>query len=140
MPVVQMDRDLVSASVVVDGRQVVLEADERRVTVKVERRLSRIFDIEHPEVRRQKMRMELVGRSLGLLVVLHVRQKLLPALMSRPVRFAACEIGRLGRGRTQYRRYRRKWNWKVVDERRVGRTVLRLHVAYYRLRNPLGGI
>src|SRR3569832_529965 len=96
MAVVQVDRDLVPAKRRSGHRQVVSEADDRRLTIFSEECWGWKLTVEAPNVGRREVRVERVQAGLGRHVVrIMGRRELGPARMRRSISFTSSEIGEL---------------------------------------------
>src|SRR5262245_39026741 len=114
MAVVQVNGDLILADSGGLRRQVILEADDRRIAIADTRRRGRVYAVESPNVGRLKVSVEAMSRGPGYHTVFRFRQKLRPTLMGSASGLASGYVGVLGRSGKQCRPGRRGRNPKIV--------------------------
>src|SRR5688572_2984858 len=95
MPVVQVNGDLIPADSGGRRRQVIPEADDRRIAIAGTRRRGRVYAVEPPNVGRRKVSVEAMGRSPGYHTIFRLGQKLVPALVVIASGFPSGDVGSL---------------------------------------------
>src|SRR5262245_1351320 len=116
MAVMQVNGDLILAAAGGVRRQVIPEADDHRIAIVVTNRLGRVYAVEPPDIGRQIVGVEAMGRGPGHLTIFRFGQELPPTLMGSAGRLAPAAVGVLGRSGKQCRPVRRGRNRKSVDK------------------------
>src|SRR5215510_6638715 len=116
MPIMQVNGDLRLAAAGSVRRQVIPEADDHRVAIVVTKRRGRVYAVEPPDIGRQIVGVEAMGRGPGHYTIFLFGQELPPTLMGSAGGLAPADVGVLGRSGKQCRRVQRGRNRKSVDK------------------------
>src|SRR5262245_26942726 len=103
MTVMQVNGDLILAAAGGVRREGIPEADDHRIAIVVTKRRGRVYAVEPPDIGRQIVGVEAMGRSPSHYTIFLFGQELPPALMGSAGGLTPADVGVLGRSGKQCR-------------------------------------